>query len=482
MRIAAPLLASALLLGLTACTTVGPDYAVPQSAALQKPAANGSFIAGKDQAFSSQPVPDGWWRLYHDPKLDQLIAQSLASNSNLRVAMANLQRALAMEDRTGAERNPHAAVEIGARKAQESGEAFLIEERLPVVNEGDAGIKIGYELDLFGKLKRADEAAHANSQASEAAVDLVRITVAAETARAYVQGCSASHQLTVARHELELQNRNTAIVQQLLTAGRGRITDLERARAQGEALRANLPRYLAEQDAARYRLAALQGKAPGELAASAVACDSEPQLSQALPIGDGAALLKRRPDIREAERQLAAATASIGVATAELYPSITLGASAGYTGLLEHMGETRTSRWALGPLLSWTIPDSGAHARVKMAKAGADAALARFDGVVLNALRETETALTFYAKDLERHAALRAARDEARKAAQDNHRLYTAGRAPYASSLDADRTLAGSDAALAAADAQLAQDQLTLFLALGGGWEQPSAQPAKAAE
>lgn len=472
MKALPSLLTLALAGTLTACSAVGPDYHLPEQSAMRNPTANGAFISAHGNEVTTQPVPAGWWKLYRDPKLDSLVEQALSANTNLRIATANLRKALAVQTTVEAESNPHAAVDIGARRAQESGESFLIEEKLPIVNEGDAGFKIGYEIDLFGKLARAEEAARANTQASEAAVDLVRVTVAAETVRAYVQGCSAGHQLSVAQHELDLQNRSTAVTQRLLAAGRGRITDVERAQAQADALRANLPRFQAEQDAARYRLASLLGKTPSELPVSAVACSMEPRLSQALPVGDGAALLKRRPDVREAERQLAVATARIGVATAELYPSITIGASAGFTGLLDHIGEGRTEHWALGPLISWTIPDNGARARVKAAKADSEASLARFDGVVLNALRETETALTFYAKDLDRNAALRSARDNAQKAAQDNHRLYAAGRAPFLTSLDADRTLAGNDAALAASDAQVAQDQVNLFLALGGGWEQ----------
>src|SRR5262249_26110714 len=117
------------------------------------------------------------------------------------------------------------------------------------------------------------------------------------------------------------------------------------------------------------------------------------------------------------------------------------------------------------------IPDSGAHARVKIAKTEAEAALARFDGVVLNALRETETALIFYSRDPERHTDLQAARDNAREAAEQNRRLYQAGRTPYLSSLDADRTLASTEATLASSESQLAIDQVNLFLALGGGWK-----------
>ncbi|NHQ80534.1 efflux transporter outer membrane subunit [Chromobacterium vaccinii] len=470
MKAARKLSALALAGALAGCAAVGPDYHLPSQAALGKPAANAAFQSANNAAFAQQPVPTGWWRLYDDARLDSLVEEALSANADLRAAAANLRKAMAVEASVNAERDPHASVSATVQRAQDSGEAYLIEKKLPVANVGNGGLKIGYEIDLFGKLARAEEAARAGTQATEAAVDLSRTTVAAETVRAYVQGCAAGHQLAVARHELDLQNRGVAVAKRMQTAGRGRATDVERAQAQADIQRAALPRLQAEQDAARFRLAALLGKAPAELPAAA--CSALPQLKQPLPVGDGAALLKRRPDVREAERKLAAATARIGVATAQLYPSVSLGASAGFTGLLEHAGEDRTRRWGLGPLISWTIPDSGARARVKAAEADADAALAHFDGVVLNALRETETALTFYAKDLERNADLRSARDNALAAAQDNHRLYAAGRTPYLTSLDADRALAGNESALAASDAQLALDQVNLFLALGGGWEQ----------
>ncbi|MCD4500787.1 efflux transporter outer membrane subunit [Chromobacterium vaccinii] len=470
MKAALKLTALSLAGALAGCAAVGPDYHLPSQAALGKPAANAAFQSANNPAFAQQPVPAGWWRLYDDARLDGLVEEALAANADLRAAAANLRKAMAVEASVNAERDPHASVSATVQRSQDSGEAYLIEKKLPVANVGDGGLQIGYEIDLFGKLARAEEAARAGTQATEAAMDLARTTVAAETVRAYVQGCAAGHRLAVARHELDLQNRGVAVAKRMQSAGRGRATDVERAQAQADIQRAALPRLQAEQDAARFRLAALLGKAPAE--PPAAACSALPRLKQPLPVGDGAALLKRRPDVREAERKLAAATARIGVATAQLYPSVSLGASAGVTGLLEHVGEDRTRRWSLGPLISWTIPDSGARARVKAAEADADAALAHFDSVVLNALRETETALTFYAKDLERNADLRSARDNARAAAQDNRRLYAAGRTPYLASLDADRALAGNESALAASDAQLALDQVSLFLALGGGWEQ----------
>ena len=275
----------------------------------------------------------------------------------------------------------------------------------------------------------------------------------------------------MARRDLALQQQSTDIARRLLQAGRGWLVDVELAQARVASVQSYLASLQAQQDGQRYRLAALLGKMPSELAPDSIACTMEPTLAEALPVGDGAALLQRRPDVRQAERLLAAATARIGIATAELYPSITLGASAGLGGALDDLGKGRAVHWGLGPLISWTIPDSGSRARIKASEADAEALLARFDGVVLNALRETETALTLYAKELERNALLRAARDNARVAAGYSRRLYQAGRAPYVSTVDTDLTLASYEASVANSDAQLALDQVNLFLALGGGWQ-----------
>ena len=402
----------------------------------------------------------------------------MQANTDLRVATAHLHRALSVADGVEAERGLHAGASAAVRRAQESGEAFLLPEKVPIVNEGDVGIHVAYQLDLFGQLARGEEAAQAHVGATEAALDLARVSVVAATVRAYVQGCAANVDWQVAHHALELQQQNVDLAQRLNQAGRGQATDIARAQSLADSLHANLPRLEAERDAASYRLAALVGRTPQDMQSTALSCTSLPTLSQAIPVGDGAALLKRRPDVRQAERQLALSTARIGVATGDLYPSITIGASAGLTGILEHLGQERTQRWGLGPLISWRIPDDGARARVKAAQADAEASLAQFDGVVLNALRETETALSRYTHDLERQAHWHAARDQAQTVAQQNRRLYEAGRAPYVSSLDAQRALASADASLASIDSQVAQDQIDLFLALGGGWELTPPQPA----
>jgi outer membrane protein TolC len=186
----------------------------------------------------------------------------------------------------------------------------------------------------------------------------------------------------------------------------------------------------------------------------------------------GAALLCRRPDIRQAERELAAATARIGVAVADRYPKVTLGLSAQAAGALGGIGNADTFSWSLGPLISWSLPNTGvADARIAQAEAGTRQALGRFDGVVPNALRETETTLNAYARELDRRAALQASRDEAAVGAGQARTLYRGGKVGYLESLDAERALAASEAALATSDALLVDQQVQLFLALGGGWE-----------
>ncbi|TPQ37486.1 MULTISPECIES: efflux transporter outer membrane subunit [Cupriavidus] len=466
-----------LVPALFACTTVGPDYHLPDTAAVRAPEANGKLLGSANPAVSIGPVPDAWWQLYNDPRLDRLVREALAANTDIRVASANLRRATAALHEVEAENLPQGGISASVSRAQLSGQSYLQTTKPPVFNLGDFGPGVSYLIDFFGKLARADEAALANMQASEAALDAARVGVAAQTVRAYVQGCAASHELEVARHQIALQERAVDATRRLASAGRAEPTDTVRAQARVEALRAALPPLAAAREAAGFRLALVLGKPPAALPAEDIECHEEPPLTQPLPVGDGAALLKRRPDIRQAERELAAATAKIGVATADLYPSIRIGASAGLTGLLSDLGSGPTVRWSIGPMLSWNFPTNGVRPRIARMEAGADAALAHFDGVVLRALQETETALSAYARELERQHALQLARDQAVEAARQERRRYEAGRTPYLARLDAERTLADAEAALAESDSLVAMRQIDLFLALGGGWQQPEGAP-----
>jgi outer membrane protein TolC len=220
-----------------------------------------------------------------------------------------------------------------------------------------------------------------------------------------------------------------------------------------------------------FRLAMLTGRAPAELPQTAGARDLSLRLDQPIPVGDGAQLLARRPDIRAAERRLAAATARIGVATAELYPTISLGASVGSAaGNLGNLFSNPIG-FLLGPLISWSFSDHArARARVAGAESGADEALAEFDGAVLRSLQETETALSAYANSLHRRQALAAARDEAEVAARIVRAQQREGEVDSLALLDAERTFAEAEADLAAMNGRVSTAQIDLFRALGGGW------------
>jgi NodT family efflux transporter outer membrane factor (OMF) lipoprotein len=481
MSRASGLAVAGLGLLLSACQVVGPDYHLPGEAAVHREDFQGDLaVNGKNVV--SKPVPSDWWRLYQDPRLDQLVQQAMASNTDLRVAAANLSRARAQVDEAQAAGGWSGGVKVGAQRLQESGEAFLLPEKVPVANVGDIGITTSYQFDLFGTLQRGIEAAKANADATQAAADTARITLVADVVRAYTQVCAANEEREIAQHSLDLQAQSTTLTQRLRDAGRGDETQVTRSQTQFKSLRADMPRYEAARQAGLFRLSMLLAKPVEQLPAGTSDCTELPKIAQLLPVGDGATLLKRRPDVRQAERRLAAATAGIGIATGELYPDISIGATVGTVGILENLGKPATNRWGFGPLLSWTVPSNGSRARIREAEAATQGALAHFDGVVLNAIRETQTGLAQYSAQLQRRDALADAEQSAQLAADQTHRFFQAGRASFLADLQATRTYTDVRAQLASANTQVAMSQIDLFLALGGGWESgrtQGSQPGK---
>jgi NodT family efflux transporter outer membrane factor (OMF) lipoprotein len=482
---------------LAACATapVGPDYQVPPAAIVNRPGAGAPFAGvsvpaatstanGGAAPFADAPLPPHWWRLYQDARLDALIEQALANNTDLRQALAHLEKERALTRAAEGQAAPRIEVDASPGFGHVSGISLLAPNDVPPSTwEFGGGASLSYEIDLFGRIRRAIEAAHDGDAAAQAALDLVRVNVAAGTARAYADACSTGLRLQSAQHSLDLQRQALDVSLRLQQAGRVGVTDAARARSQLQVLQAAIPPLQARRQAALYRLATLTGALPQDFPRDVAGCAVPPHVGGTIPVGDGAALLRRRPDIRQAERQLAASTAGIGVVTADLYPRISFGLSADSVGLGNDFLGRDTFSWSVGPLVSWTLPDTGiVRGRIAAAQAGARGALAAFDGTVLTALRETETALDAYARELDRHAALQAARDDSATVADQARRLYRSGRTGYLESLDAERALASSEAALAASDGELADDQVALFLALGGGWEAagPAASTAAA--
>lgn len=466
-RILIALLAGASLSG----CMVGPDYVSPAP----KLPAQTAFAGGNTAAFAPAEPPAEWWKLFNAPVLDRLVEEALTANTDLRVAAANLRQARATLRETRNARLPSTDLSASGSYGQVAGSTLGLNGAGPRGDTYDVGLDVGYQIDLFGRIARAIEAGRADVEAVQAAYDLARVTVAAETTRAYVDSCAIGQQLAVARESLRVQEQTFDLTRRQFEGGRGTALDTSRAAALLEQTRADVPTLEAERHAALYRLAVLTGRPPAQFPAEVAACNVAPTLDSVIPIGDGATLLARRPDIRAAERRLAAATARVGVATADLYPSISIGGSIGSTaGSPEGLVSSSGFRFGIGPLISWTFPNIGAaRARIAQAEASAEGALATFDGTWLKALQETESALKRYVGTGERMATLTRARDQSAEAARIARLRYQAGAEDFQIVLDAERTLAGAEAQLAVARANFSDQAVTLFLALGGGWQRP---------
>ncbi len=457
-------------LALAACAT-GPDYK-PQPLA---PSAKAPFVMAQGSPLVSYAQPAGnWWRLYDDPVLEGLVQDALAANTDIRVAEARLQRSrAALREERGA-REPQVGVSGSAQYGRLAGPPIAGEKRTDI--HVTAGLDVAYEVDLFGRIGRRIEAARGDVGAADADADAVRVTIVSDTVQAYADAVSSAERTAVAERVVALLDRSLALTEERRQIGLANGLDTARIATLRDQRRADIPTLLAERQSALFRLATLTGRTPRELPAQAAVRTSTLRLDQPIPVGDGASLLGRRPDVRAAERRLAAATARIGVATADLYPRITLGGSIGSDGSgLGNIFGSSPLTWFIGPLINWTVNRTAARARVVEARADTQAALATFDGTVLQALQETETALSSYQQALNRRGALRSARDEAEKAAQITRARQREGDISSLELLDAERTAAEAEAALAEADANIARAQIDLFRALGGGWERNAA-------
>ncbi|MBW8752542.1 MAG: TolC family protein [Sphingomonadales bacterium] len=461
-----------LVLSLLAATSlagcaVGPNYVAPTP----PPKAAAPFLGTANPSVTAEQPAGDWWQLYRDPVLDRLVTDALAANTDIRVAVARIERARA--SLRGARSDALPQTTIGASATY---------GRVPSSQVGpggdrefrtiDGGIEIGYELDLFGRVKRGVEASRADLGAAQEDADAVRVTVVADTVGAYVDATSSAERLTVARRTVDLLDNSVRITQVRFDRGLSQQLDVIRVTQLRDQQQAVIPALLADRDAALFRLAVLTGRTPQDLPEEAKTRTTTPDVAQPIPVGDGRILLARRPDVHAAERRLAADTARIGVATADLYPRIALGGSIGTTALgATDLFGGGPFRWLVGPLISWAFPNQEAiRARIGGARADAQADLASFDGTVLRALGETETALSAYRNALLRKATLTSARDAADRAARISLARQRQGQIDFLSVLDAQRTLAQSDADLAEATRAVAFAQVNLFRALGGSW------------
>jgi multidrug efflux system outer membrane protein len=456
---------SLLALTLSACA-VGPDYKSPHL----EPAKLASAEAGDYNRSRFEAL---WWQQFDDPTLNQLVAHSLEENRELRVAFARLRAARAIRDDVANDQLPtvtsRASSEIG--KAQQPG----LTERRVNAERYDLGLDMAWELDLFGRIQRQLEASEAQIEVAEADYYQLQVSLIAELVDAYGNLRGAQLRERIARQNLENQQESRGITEQLREAGVGSELDVLRSDARLAATEASLPQLQAEQVRAQNRIATLLGQRPEQLT---VDLDAQPlpAIAKALPIGDPAELLRRRPDIRAAERQLAAATASIGVATADLFPRVSLSGFLGFTaGRGSQLGSSAARAWGVAPTISWAAFDLGSvRARLRGAEAEADGALANYEQQVLLALEESENAFSDYAKRQQRLLALMRQSQASRAAAEQASVRYREGEVDFLVLLDAERERLAAEDAQALAEVELYRGIVAIYKALGGGW-QPNA-------
>lgn len=461
----------AVTLGVLSGCAVGPDYKPPTPVA----GAEAPLISTTPAVEAVTEPPDDWWRLYHDATLDRLLQEAFAANTDLRIATANLFASRAILQAAKSERYPQTDADLSATYGRDP----TTEEILELGGHHPESIwlyvgvlDVSYEVDLFGHVRRSIEAARADAAVAIAARDTVKITVAAETTRAYVEICALGEELDVARHSLEVVSREAKITANRQEAGAGSQFDVVRSEQLVAQVRASIPPLEGQRRAALFQLAALLGRPPSKAPTETEGCVTPPHLNELMPVGDGTALLKRRPDVRQAERRLAGATARIGVATADLYPRIALkGFIGGASTEPDQFATNNGIVWGVGPAISWDFPNqTTVRARIHQAKANAVASLASFDGTVLQALKETEQALAAYQSEIDRRQDLIDARDRAHQAFDMAHGQFLAGAVSNLDLLSSEQTLVSADAAVASSDAALIQDQIVVFKALGGGW------------
>lgn len=463
MNLLKPLTPSLLALALAACA-VGPDYQAPAT----EPAQVDTALQAK--AFDRSRFESVWWKQFDDPVLNQLVQASLEGNRDLRVAFARLKSARAIRDDAANDQLPvvtsRASSEIGKGQVPGQTDQRVNSERY------DLGLDMAWELDLFGRIQRQIEASDAQAAAAQAGLQQLQVSLIAELVDAYGQLRGAQLREKIAVANLKTQQESRTITVTLRDAGVGNELDVVRADARLAGVEATVPQLQAEQARARHRIATLLGQRPDALSVD-LSPKALPAIAKALPVGDPGELLRRRPDIRSAERQLAAATANVGVATADLFPRVSLSGFLGFTAARgSQIGSSAANAWALGPSITWAAFDLGSvRARLRGAKADAEGALANYEQQVLLALEESANAFSDYDKTQQRLLSLMRQSDASRKAAELASVRYREGTVDYLVLLDAERERLSAEDAQAVGEVELYRGIVSIYKALGGGWQ-----------
>jgi multidrug efflux system outer membrane protein len=447
---------------------VGPDFHRP------KPWMPGRYInpsearTSQTSATAAEPIEIiQWWRTFNDPRLDSLVGLAVRQNLDLQQAAARLRQARASLGVATSALFPEIDNDDSYTHSG-SGARHVHSTDLYIV-----GLDATWEVDIFGGVRRGVEAADATVRAAVWDRRDVLVTLVSEVAIDYINLRSYQRRIAIATRNLESERRTADLTRQKFGAGFVAQLDVANADAQAQTTESDIPPLQTAAQQTIYALSVLLGREPASLLDELSSEQPIPITPPTIPIGLPAELLRRRPDIRRAEAQLHAATAEIGVATAQLYPQLSL------TGDLDleaakfkPLGNWASSIWSFGPTVTWPIFTAGRiEANIEVQNAVQEQALLTYRQTILTALQDVENALIAYSREQERRSALARAVVSNRQALDLSTRLYRQGLTEFLNVLNAERSLLGVEDALAQSEANVATDLASLYKALGGGWE-----------
>jgi len=462
-------LAAALL---SACA-VGPDYRPPVTDITP------AFSHAAHAEFSAQGAETAWWKLFNDKLLTELVAQTLQHNRELGIAEANLREARALYMESGLNLAPtitaHANYSEQKRSTAALNNRAFVPRELKLYN---TGFDASWEIDFFGRVRRNVAASSREVEVQEAGLRDLSVSLIAEVARNYFELRGLQNQLAVAKKNIQNQMQTLEITRVRLESGRGTELDTSRASAQLDSTKAILPTLESALYRAIHRLGILTGQLPGALTAKLSLPAPMPKSPKTIAIGKPAELLRRRPDIRVAERTLAASTERIGVATADLFPRVSfVGTLSLEANNMAGLGAGGADSYSVGPRITWAALDLGrVYARIKAADAHAEADLAHYEQTVLNALEETENALVNYNREQARRDLLMSAAEASENADKLAHLRFEEGVADFLTVLDTELRLLQDQELLAQSETATATALVAVYKALGGGWESSQTQ------
>lgn len=451
-----------VILPLFGCAMVGQDYVRPDMALSDT--WNTGLAGGLSKSEPDTRELSGWWKKLDDPELTALVERAVKTNLDLKEAKARLREARAQRIIEKSDLFPTLEATGSVTRSKSSGDA--------AETIYSAGFDSGWEIDLFGGVRRSVEAANADMLSAVENVNDVLVSLTAEVALNYVELRMYQARLAVAQKNLQMQEETYRLEQHRLAAGLSDELAEAQARSNMESTRAGIPSVRVQVEQAKNRIAVLLGEQPGKLNEELDTSAPIPTVPVDVAVGVPADVLRRRPDVRKAEQDLIAQTARVGVAQADLYPKLTLNGSIGYDALSsKDLFKAGSRAWSFGPKITWPIFQAGSiRANIEVASAQQEQTLAGYESAVLTALEEVENGMVAYVQEQIRRETLKAAADAARQAVDFAQNKYDAGLTDFDSLLDAQRTLLSYEDELVQSEAAVVTDLVSLYKALGGGW------------